>query len=230
MTNLFPIFGLILVNFLGLNLFYSYYTNVDKQTDAQPLIQIENTELTINNIFIFITFFFNSINWSIFALYYNDLWIFLGGVTIPIGSILCIMLLYTTINKIQKRRVEIAFILGYLYILTYIILISYIPINIETKTLIANYSLLFNIFYFVSPLSSFIEIIKNKSTKTLYLPFTIINMGASTLWLVYGILLNNYFLIAIYATGVLTSIIETILYIYYNFGYGKEKEIIILDI
>lgn len=230
---IFPIGGLILINCLGLNLFYSYYINVDKQSDAldsQPLILLENSiELTINNIFIFITFFFNSINWTIFALWYNDLWIFLGGLCMPIGSILCVMLLYTTLNKFQKRKVEIIFILGYLYLLIYIILINYVPINIDIKNLIVNYSLLFNIFYFISPLSSFIEIIKNKSTKTLYLPFTIINMIASTLWLVYGILLNNYFLIAIYSTGILTALVETFLYIYYNSYWYKKPEITIQE-
>lgn len=228
---IFPIGGVILINFLGLNLFYSYYINVDKQSDSldsQPLILLENsTELTINNIFIFITFFFNSINWTIFALWYNDLWIFLGGLCMPIGSILCVMLLYTTLNKLQKRKVEIIFILAYLYLLTYIILINYVPINIDTKNLIVNYSLLFNIFYFISPLSSFIEIVKNKSTKTLYLPFTVINMIASTLWLVYGILLNNYFLIAIYSTGILTALIETTLYIYYNSYWYKKPDILV---
>jgi solute carrier family 50 protein (sugar transporter) len=218
MANIiFPIFGLILVNGLGLNLFYSYYNNV------------YSTELTINNIFIFITFFFNSINWSIFALWYNDLWIFLGGICMPIGSILCIMLLYTTLNQNQKRKVELSFILGYFYILLYVILINYVPLSIDTKNYIVNYSLLFNIFYFISPLSSILSIIESKSTKMLYLPFTIINMIASSLWLIYGIMLNNYFLISIYSLGIVTSFTETILYFHYNLGCGKEPTVIVLD-
>ena len=146
---IFPLTGLILINILGLNLFYSYYSNVNKQ----------NNDLSINNIFIFIIFFFNSINWNIFALWYNDLWIFLAGLCMPIGSILCIMLLYNTLTKIKKRIVEIIFFISYLYIILYIILISFVPLSINIKNSIVNYSLLFNIFNCLTPLSSFIEII-----------------------------------------------------------------------
>lgn len=207
MYNLiFPISGLLLVNFLGLNLFNTYYQNVDKL--PEEIIEL--------NIFIFTIFFFNSINWMIFSLWYNDLWIFLGGICMPIGSILCVLLLYNTLSKINKRYIEAIFIFAYIYILLYVIIINYIPIDIDIKNTIVNYSLLFNIFYFITPLSSIITIIKNKSTKTLYLPFTIINTSSSVLWLVYGILLNNYFLIAIYSLGLLTALIEIILYLYYN--------------
>jgi uncharacterized protein with PQ loop repeat len=203
---IFPISGLLLVNFLGLNLFNTYYQNVDKLPE----------EICELNIFIFTIFFFNSMNWIIFSLYYNDLWIFLAGVTMPIGSILCILLLYNTISKINKRYIELIFIFAYIYILSLVIIINYTPISIDVKNSIVNYSLLFNIFSFITPLSTIITIIKNKNTKTLYLPFTIINNAASILWLVYGILLNNYFLIAIYSVGILTSLIEIILYMYYN--------------
>jgi uncharacterized protein with PQ loop repeat len=212
MSNIFfPVGGLVLINILGFNLFYSYYSNINKQ----------NNELTINNIFIFIVFFFNSINWMMYGLFKNNLWIFLAGICMPIGSILCIMLLYNTLTNIKKRILEIIFFLAYLYILVYIIIINFAPLDTNIKNLIINYSLLFNIFYFITPLLSFITIIKNKNTKTLYLPFTMINITASTLWLVYGIILNNYFLISIYALGIMTSIIEINLLIYYNFCIPK---------
>jgi uncharacterized protein with PQ loop repeat len=204
---IFPVGGLVFVNILGINLFYSYYTNVNKNPN----------ELTIDNINMFIIFFYNSINWSIFAIWNNDLWIFLAGVFMPIGSILCVLILYGTLQPQKKNEVFCIFVSLYIYLLAYIVLICYTPLHENVKNTIVNYSLLFfNMCNLMAPLTSAINIIKTKSTKTLYLPFTLVNISSSTLWMIYGIMLNNYYLVSVNCVGIFTATVELILFGYYN--------------
>jgi uncharacterized protein with PQ loop repeat len=198
--------GLILSNLLGLNLLYTYIKNIHK----------EDEDKITSNILIFTILFYNSINWIIYSFWFNNLFLFLGSLCVPLGSFLCIITSYDILSTEKKIYFTIITIIFYILLIVYVLILKFTNINENIKDNIVNYSLCLNIFVSIMPLSSILIIIKNKSTQTLYIPFTIINAIASLLWLNYGIILNNIFLIFIFAFGLLTSIIEIILYIIYN--------------
>ena len=123
---------------------------------------------------------------------------------------------YNFLSVEKKRFFEILNITFYILLIVYVILLKFSNIDENVKNTIVNYSLVINILTGIMPLTSIIVIIKNRSTETLYIPFTIINAVSSILWLNYGILLNNIFLIFIFAFGLLTSLIEIFFYVTYN--------------
>jgi uncharacterized protein with PQ loop repeat len=198
--------GLILSNLLGLNLLYTYIKNINK----------ESGDKITSNILIFTILFYNSINWIIYSFWFNNLFLFLGSLCVPLGSFLCITTSYDILSTEKKIYFTIITIIFYILLIVYVLILKFTNINENIKDNIVNYSLGLNIIVSVMPLSSILIIIKNKSTQTLYIPFTIINAIASLLWLNYGIILNNNFLIFIFAFGLLASIVEIILYIIYN--------------
>lgn len=207
--------GIILSNVLGLNLLYTYIQNINKEKE-------ENIEY---NILIFTILFYNSIDWIVYSLWFNNLFLFIGSLIVPIGSLMCIVIFYNFLSIEKKKIFTIIAILLYIFLIIYILLLQFINIDVNIKNSIVNYSLIFNIVASIMPLTSIITIIKNKSTKTLYIPFTVINIVSSILWLNYGILLNNYFLIFIFAFGIFTSIIEIFIYTIFNTSVISYKNL-----
>lgn len=177
--------GLILSNLLGLNLFYTYIKNIKN----------ENKDEVTNNILIFTILFYNSINWIIYSLWFNNLYFFLGTLSVPLGSLMCIITCYDALSIEKKYHFTIIFTFFHVLLITYILLLQFVNLNIDIKNSIVNYSLGLNIIVSLIPLTSIIIIIRDKSTQRLYIPFTMINAAASLLWLNYGLLLNNDFLI-----------------------------------
>ena len=198
----YPIIGIIITNILGGNLIYTYYKNKD-------LLDKEK-----QNINIFAIIFFNSINWAIYSIWFNYLFIFLGSILILIGSFLCITIYYEETHN--KKLFELIVFLYYIYLIIYISILCFSNIDINIKNTIVNYSLISNFFYFIAPYTNIYNIIITKSTETLYLPFTILNLIGSCVWLVYGINNNSIFQIAVYSFGLMTTIIEFLLIIIYN--------------
>jgi uncharacterized protein with PQ loop repeat len=203
--------GLILSNLLGLNLLYTYIKNIEN----------ENEDRITSNILIFTILFYNSINWIIYSFWFNNLFLFLGSICVPLGSFMCISTFYSILSIEKKIYFTIITIIFYILLIVYVLILKFTNIDKNIKDNIVNYSLVLNIIVSIMPLSSILIIIKNKSIQTLYIPFTIINAIASLLWLNYGIILNNNFLIFIFAFGLLTSIIEIVLYIIYNSSFNN---------
>jgi hypothetical protein len=208
---IFASFGLFFSNCLGLNLFYTIHQNVIKDC----------------NFLIFIILFYNSINWIFYSIWFNDLYIFLGSIFVPIGSFSCMINSFHHLSHEQKKIFAIIFCIFYILFIVYIALLRFSNLENNLKNYIVNYSLILNVIASIMPLTSIVSIIKNHTTKTLYIPFTIINAVSSVLWLNYSLIINNNFLIFVFSFGIFTSLIESILYIYCNANLCYQSNIII---
>jgi hypothetical protein len=207
---IFASFGLAFSNCLGLNLFYTIHMDLVKDS----------------NFLIFIILFYNSINWIIYSVWFNNLYLLLASIFVPFGSFSCMIISFHHLSHLQKNIFAITSSILYIFFIIYIALLRFSNLEHYVKNYIVDYSLIFNVIASIMPLTSIVSIIKNRSTKTLYIPFTIINAISSILWLNYSLIINNYFLIFVFSFGIFTSLIESILHIYCNVESCYQSTII----
>jgi uncharacterized protein with PQ loop repeat len=203
---IYPICGIILSDFLGFNLMITHIKNINREDDRK----LEY------NILIFTVLFFSSINWIIYSLWFNNILIFMGSIIVPIGSSLCNIGFYNLLSVEKKQTFTVIYTVFYLFVVVYVAILKFSPISNEIKDMMVNYSLTINVLSCIAPLTPLIDMVKTKSTEKLYLPYTVINMTSSILWLIYGITLNNFFLMAVFAFGIVTSSIEIFVYFLYR--------------
>lgn len=204
---IFASFGLVFTNCLGLNLFYTIYQKATNDC----------------NVLIFIILFYNSLNWIIYSIWFNDLFLFLASIFVPVGSFSCMVISYHDLSDEKKAKFVIVYITFYIFIILYIALLRFSNLEENVKNSIVNYSLILNMIASIMPLTSISSIIKNGTTKKLYIPFTIINAVSSVLWLNYSLIKNNNFLISVFSFGILTSIVESSLYVYCNTSFIMQS-------
>jgi hypothetical protein len=212
---IFSIFQLFLIEYLVLNLLYTCSQGVTK----------ENKEYRI---LIFTTLFHNSVNWVIYSIWYKNIWLFLTCFTILLGSLMCIIHSYDLLSYTGKKVFQIVSVTFNTFFLIYMFSLNFLDININSKNAIVNFSLLINTSLLVIPLASLSIIVRKKSVKTVCIPITMMNLLQSAVWLNYGMILSNYYLISVYCFGLIAIFIEILLYAIYNYNmihnYEKEKD------
>jgi hypothetical protein len=180
------------------------------------VVTVENNQSVEPNIYIFMVLFFNSVNWSVYAIWYDYQYIFLSDICSQIGSGLCIQVFSDNLTKTQKMRFSLVYAFFYAYFFMYILILKFGDFDVEIKNTIVNYSLTMNLLLFCIPLSNFAEIVKTSSTKTLYLPFTIVNFSSCVMWLCFGLSNKDVFQIAVYVIGTTLSVVELGLFAFYT--------------
>jgi hypothetical protein len=211
---IFSIFMIILTNYAVLDQLHVYSKCITK----------ENTEYSI---LIFTILLYNSVNWIMYSIWYQNIWLCLACFSIPLGSLMCIIPIYDLSTYVGKRIFQIVSGTFSIYLAVYIFLLNFSDIDTNTKSSIVNCSLLINMFTLVIPLGSLSIMFRNKSVKTVYVPITIMNIIQSVVWLKYGMILNNMLLISTYCFGLIALLVEILLYAIYNEtinNYEKEKE------
>jgi hypothetical protein len=211
---IFSILIIILINSLVLNQLHLYSKCITK----------ENIEYSI---LILTILLYNSVNWIMYSIWYQNMWLCLACLSIPLGSLMFIIPIYDSLTYMGKKIFQIVSGTFNIYLVIYIFLLNFSDIDTNTKTSIVNYSLLINMFTLVIPLASLSIVFRDKSVKTVYVPITIMNIIQSVVWLKYGMILNNMLLISIYCFGLIALLVEILLYAIYNKtinDYEKEKE------
>ena len=126
----FPILGVILTNFFGLNIFKSYLDNREK------LLQNYNGIL-FYGIIINITY------WLLYSTLIKDIFIFLSCILTLIFSFGFIHIIYKHINFEKLIYIEILSLLGLLYLITIIFLLNFTNIKLNIIVKIVGFTCIF---------------------------------------------------------------------------------------
>ena len=202
---IFPIIGVILSNFFGLNILYSYIIN--------------RTNLTKEyNEILFTIIFFNSFNWILYSVMVDDIFLYFSTLFQLISSFGFIQILYKYMDISKLIYIEIISIIYIIYFFIIIFLIHFIP-NIPSNIFIniTGYTAMITcISTYFSPLLIMKKVIVTKDNTLIYLPQAIIGSINLTCWLVYSIIINDIFQIITDILGLSMCLFQIIIYFIFS--------------
>jgi len=202
---IFPVIGVILTNFFGLNILYSYVFNRTK------LVQEYNEIL-------FTIIFFNCINWIIYSIVIKDIFLYTCNICSLISSFGFIQILYKYIDILKLFYIELISCLFIIYILTIIFLLNF------TYTISANIfinitgtcAMFSSLSSYFSPLLIVTKVINTKDPSLIYLPQAIVGTINLSCWLVYGILINDIYQIITNSLGLGMCLFQVFIYLLFS--------------
>lgn len=206
---IFPIIGVILTNLFGINIGYSYYIN------RTNLIQEYNEIL-------FTVVFFNALNWALYGIVSQNIFIYTCNIFSIISSFGFIQIMYKNIDFKKLKYIELISLICILYLLTMIFVINFIAddnnklvINISGGVALSS-SLCTNF----SPMLIIKKVIETKDTSLIYLPQAIIGFINLSSWLTYALIIDDIYQILTDIFGISMCLMQIVIYILY-----KEKNI-----
>lgn len=205
MSIAFPITGVVLTNFIGLNIMVSYKQN-------------RITQIKKYNEYLFYIIFFNCLSWMSYGIVTKDMLIYLSGVTSLVFDFGFIQILYKHVDSQKIIWIELlsGCFLIYFIIIAYLINFTSINVNKKILPIIGTVSMLSSIATNFAPLIIISQIIKTKSNELIYLPQALIGCVNLFCWLVYGFLLNDIYQIITNSLGLSMCIVQLIVYFWFN--------------
>jgi uncharacterized protein with PQ loop repeat len=202
---IFPVIGVVLTNFFGLNILYSYVINRTK------LVQEYNEIL-------FTIIFFNCINWIIYSIVIKDIFLYTCNISSIISSFGFIQLLYKYIDISKLIYIELISCLFIIYLLIIIFLLNF-TYNISENVFInitGNCAMFSSLSTYFSPLLIIKKVINTKDPSLIYLPQAIIGTVNLSCWLVYGILINDIYQIITNSLGLCMCLFQVFIYLLFS--------------
>jgi solute carrier family 50 protein (sugar transporter) len=129
-------------------------------------------------------------------------------------TFVCFPLIEDQSLKLNVRRVFVGLV-------TIFVLISFvlaIAMNDYDNTkfslgLLAN---ILELIFFASPLSTIFEVLRTKSAETIHLPLTITSLVATSMWVIYGLFVNDWFIAAPSSATTILTLIQLALHAKYR--------------
>jgi hypothetical protein len=213
----FPIFGVILTNIFGLNIFKSYLDNRKK------LIQNYNEIL-------FYVIFNNMLCWLLYSILIKDIFIFLSCILTLISSFGFISIMYKYIKLEKLIYIEIISLIGLIYFIIIIYLINFTNIKSYIIEKIVGITCIFmDISSNTLPFLIIYKVIKTKNTELIYLPHATINFINHLCWLLYSIINYNIYLLISNIISIGLLLFQIIVYIYVKINKKDDMIILIKD-
>lgn len=216
--SVFSIIGVILSNFFGLNIAYSYYLN------RTTLIQEYNEIL-------FTIIFFNALNWALYGVVSKNIFLYTCNICSIISSFGFNKILYKYIDLKKVKYIEFISLICILYLLSMIFIINFVDtMNIPTnKSIIINIcgtvALSSSMITYFSPIIIIKRVIDTKDPSLIYLPQAIIGTINLSSWLIYAFMINDIYQILTDIFGITMCLIQIIIYTFYTLDspYSSNK-------
>jgi len=214
---IFPVLGVILTNIFGLNIFKSYLDNREK------LIQNYNEML-------FYVILLNITCWLLYSILIKDIFIFLSCILTLISSFGFIHIMYKYIKLEKLIYIEIISLIGLIYFIIIIYLITFT--NIESyiiEKIVGITCIIMDISSNVVPFLIIYKVIKTKNTELIYLPHATINFINHSCWLLYSIIDYNIYLLISNIISICLLLFQIIVYIYVKIKTKDDTIVLIKD-
>lgn len=216
--SVFPIIGVILSNFFGLNIGYSYYLN------RTNLIQEYNEIL-------FTIIFFNALNWALYGVVSKNIFLYTCNICSIISSFGFNNILYKYIDLKKVKYIEFISLICILYLLSMTFIINFVDSmnNQPNKSLIINIcgtvALSSSMITYFSPIIIIKTVIDTKDPSLIYLPQAIIGTINLSSWLIYAFMINDIYQILTDIFGIAMCLIQIIIYTFYTLDspYSSNK-------
>jgi solute carrier family 50 protein (sugar transporter) len=126
----------------------------------------------------------------------------------------------------KKNRTKAYLHVGVALILINTGLVVYLSVPQSTASLFLSVAaVVLNVVKYASPLSVAKLVIQTKSVQYMPLPLTLACLACSVLWGMYGILLNDYWIMIPNVAGVVCGVLQVLLWCYYHFASTVESDI-----
>ena len=126
----------------------------------------------------------------------------------------------------KKNRTKAYLHVGVALILINTGLVVYLSVPQSTASLFLSVAaVVLNVVKYASPLSVAKLVIQTKSVQYVPLPLTLACLACSVLWGMYGILLNDYWIMIPNVAGVVCGVLQVLLWCYYHFASTVESDV-----
>ena len=126
----------------------------------------------------------------------------------------------------KKNRTKAYLHVGVALILINTGLVVYLSVPQSTASLFLSVAaVVLNVVKYASPLSVAKLVIQTKSVQYMPLPLTLACLACSVLWGMYGILLNDYWIMIPNVAGVVCGVLQVLLWCYYHFASTAESDV-----
>ena len=126
----------------------------------------------------------------------------------------------------KKNRTKAYLHVGVALILINTGLVVYLSVPQSTASLFLSVAaVVLNVVKYASPLSVAKLVIQTKSVQYMPLPLTLACLACSVLWGMYGILLNDYWIMIPNVAGVVCGVLQVLLWCYYHFASTVESDV-----
>ncbi|CAJ0947803.1 unnamed protein product, partial [Mesorhabditis belari] len=122
----------------------------------------------------------------------------------------------------SKPRTSFAIQLLFSISLVSLMVVLVVHYGLKMKMFLGVVCMTFNIACFASPLAGMRVVLRTRCTDTLPLPMCMANLAVSSQWLLYGILINDIYVIIPNACGVFLSFIQLSLFLIFPMKPGKK--------
>lgn len=166
------------------------------------------------NPFIFIVMTFNAMSWLFYASVFHDVNVFISSfLRFIVGVQVCVNI-YRYLEEDKIKMFELVLLIFTSFYLILSLMLSFL--HVDDKMLIGIVSVVTQILFFFSPLTTIYQIIRTRSVRTLYFPVTIAVFVGSTLWFTYAVMIRDIYQLVCNAFGLITSTTQVLLYVVYS--------------
>jgi solute carrier family 50 protein (sugar transporter) len=208
---IFPILGVILTNLIGIELLYTYYRN--------RIVLIKNY-----NEVLFITIFFNSINWAIYGVVTKNIFVFSCNISSIISCFGFIQILYKHLEPTKLKYIECLTLVFISYDLIIIYIINFTNVsNVIIRHITGSMATISSLCTYFSPLLIIKQVIDSKDTSLIYLPQVLISILNLLSWLINSIIIQDMYQITTDFISLSMCIFQLIVYLTIQYFYQSQK-------
>lgn len=219
MNIIYPIIGIFTSLLLYVSPFYEVIRFTNKpEVNSEFVIEINK----FNPLPIMLALLTTSI-WSKYASMIDDLLLLLANIPGLLTSITSIIILLPKINKHKDLKIcQIILIGGLLFQVILFTIFDNLDLSLEYINIV--FGILSNLFFLsmcVSPLYTFRKVVKEKDSSSLFLPLALTQTSNCTLWIIYGVNQNNFFITIPNSIGLFLGTIQLFLILVFNKRCGS---------
>lgn len=211
---IFGITGNILSLYFGIKLLQTYKNN--------RLLIVNQL-----NDYLFFIMFYNTFYWLYYSILLKDIYIFINNIFPLFGNFGMMLICYTKLDESRKLHIEMmsGILISYFIIMTFLFNFSSIPYD-KLVFIFGIGSVFTSIGSYLAPILIIREVIETRNHKLIYIPQVIIGLITMIIYMAYGFVINNLFIILIDAIIILICIIQLFFYCYYKYVLkSNEKKI-----
>ena len=206
---IFGIIGNILSFYFGIKILQTYNENRIKV--VKPL-----------NDYLFFIMFFNSFNWLYYSVVLNDIFIFINNILFIYVNLGMMLICYSKLDDSRKKYIELISGLFISYFLIMTFLFNFTSISYSDLVFIFGFGLVISsIGSYLAQIFIIKEVIQTQNHKLIYIPQALIGLVTMIIFLTYGIIINNIFIVIVDAVVIFICIIQLLVYLYYKFNKNQ---------
>uniref|UniRef100_A0A3Q3VQW9 Sugar transporter SWEET1 n=1 Tax=Mola mola TaxID=94237 RepID=A0A3Q3VQW9_MOLML len=190
-------------------------------TGLSDLKKMRESRSTDNIQFLpFLTTCLNNLGWIYYGVLKEDQTILLVN---SIGALLQILYItvYFNYTKLKRLVTSQVFVAGIVLTCGWLYFTMFLPEGESRLSQLGFTCSVVTVSMYLSPLSSLAEMVRSRNVQCLSFPLTVMTLLTSTSWVLYGLEMNDCYIVVPNTPGIITSLIR--FYLFWKFGSATES-------